>query len=535
MRLTTLRLTLILFVVLFALSLAGCRKGRSEFKDSGAASGVGHTSGRGAIVVAKVGDEEITQQDLEAALERVPVWKRESVKDKVLDGLIEAKVFAGEAKKAGLENDPDVQKKLEKKTDETLARYFVKKYLDKEAEPPEEELRQYYEKHKDRFVVSDRARIQHILVRDKKKAEGLLEKLKAGGSFEALAKKNSVCRCWKKGGHHGWVYKGKVEPELENVVFGSKKGELTGIIETKKGHEILKVLDRQVQREIPFEEARPRIRYSFFVGNKRQLVDKYYEAAGVNKHPDEPGVLLKIGDEAIPEDLIAPILARASEKEREKVRKRQIDHLAQVRVFSNEGRKVRIQDDPDVSRELARSKERLLAGAFRKKFLSGQGKVTDEVVAEYYRANPEKFRIPERVKVKSILVKTKEEAEAVLKEVNKGTAFGSLAIKKSLHPLASRRAGGLGWFSKEEKDPALEKAAFSLEKGQVSDIIKTAAGYEVIKLMDKKAASIRPLDEVKDRIKMHLTRQQRHEVKQRYYKKAGVKILAAKAAPAGGQ
>jgi foldase protein PrsA len=128
------------------------------------------------------------------------------------------------------------------------------------------------------------------------------------------------------------------------------------------------------------------------------------------------------------------------------------------------------------------------------------------------------------VRVKSIVVRTKEEANEIVKALSDGVEFESLATKRSIHPSAAA-AGEIGWFGKGEKDPALEKIAFSLEKGQISDIIKTEAGYEIIKLVNKKGGQVRPLEEIKELVRMRLTKQKFDQEKQRYYEKAGVKIL----------
>ena len=71
----------------------------------------------------------------------------------------------------------------------------------------------------------------------------------------------------------------------------------------------------------------------------------------------------------------------------------------------------------------------------------------------------------------------------------------------------------------------LEEVAFSLEKGQMSGIIQTKEGFEIIKVMDKKGGGVQPLDEVKQSIKMTLMAENLDKEKERYYEKAGVKVL----------
>ena len=173
----------------------------------------------------------------------------------------------------------------------------------------------------------------------------------------------------------------------------------------------------------------------------------------------------------------------------------------------------------------------VLAGEFRKRYLAHTREVTDEAIANYYESHREAFREPEIVRVKAIRVKTEEEAENILKDLKEGAVFSSVAIQKSLYPNASRRAGDIGWLNKGQRDPALDKKAFSLDVGQVSDIIKTEAGYEIIKVMEKKGGDLQPLDEAKPLIKMELTKQQTYAEKQRYFKKAGVKMLEQGANP----
>ena len=497
-------------------SLTGCRE---EGGDTRAV-----VEKRNSNVVALIGEEEITRQDLEQDLKRIPEGRRETLKHKVLDDLIEARVFAREARKVGLHEDPQVMESLEKTTKETLARNFVRKHVDKKAEPSEEEQRKYYDEHMDQFVVPDGVMIREIVLKEKEQAEAVLKELKQGASFEELARKKSIARSWKTRGRLGWRFKGKMDPELENVAFGLEKGKLSDIIKIKEGYQIIKVLDKSDKRQMPFEETRPRIRTGLFREKKNDLVHKFYKQAGVDINPSEEGVLAKVGDDALTEETLAPILARVSEKEREEVRRRWINYFIEKKVFSNEARRVGLENDPEVADELKRRTDEVLANAFRKRFITDKYPISDDNLEGYYQAHLEEFKIPLRMRARSIRVKTRKEAEEILKELNEGAAFERLAMKKSIHP-AAPRAGNIGWFGKGEKDPALEKVASSLEKGQISDIVKTEAGYEIIKLTNKKGGDVRSLKEVEKAIRIKLTLQRFEQERQRYYKQAGVKIL----------
>jgi len=509
------KLTVFLWMAGVVLANAGC---------SDEAVGIQSEAKSGSSVVATVSGEAITTEDLEAVLHKIPEKKRAALRKAALGNLIETRVFAEEARKRGLHQDPQVKEAVEKVTNEILARYFVRKRIDPEAEPSEEMLKKFYVDNKDQFLVPEGVQLQHILVKDEQKAEEILISLKEGASFEALAEEQSVASSGKKGGHLGWLFKGKMDPDLEKVAFSLEKDALSDVVKTKEGYQVVKVLDRRDQQQFSFEEAKPKIKQRLFWTTKRELVDKYYDGAQVNTHPTEQGVLVKIGKEVITEETLAPILAKVSEKNKQKVKLRWIDYFIETKVFSKEARQVGLESDPEVAREIRRRTEQVLANAFRQRFITDKLRITDSDIAGYYESNSELFKVPAKVRAKSILVKIRQEAEEILNALKEEASFGHLAQQKSLHPHASRRAGEIGWFGKGEKDPAVEKVAFSLEKGEISDVIKTEAGYEIIKLMDKKGGEIRPLDEVGQAIKMTLTMQKFEQEKQHYYKKAGVKV-----------
>ncbi len=79
-----------------------------------------------------------------------------------------------------------------------------------------------------------------------------------------------------------------------------------------------------------------------------------------------------------------------------------------------------------------------------------------------------------------VLVKTEKEANAVLERLNKGEKFANIAKEVSLCP-SKKRGGDLGTFGRGKMVKEFEEAAFALQKGQTSSIVKTKFGYHVIK------------------------------------------------------
>ncbi|HUK50442.1 MAG TPA: peptidylprolyl isomerase [Terriglobales bacterium] len=82
-----------------------------------------------------------------------------------------------------------------------------------------------------------------------------------------------------------------------------------------------------------------------------------------------------------------------------------------------------------------------------------------------------------------ILVKTDKDAQAVLERLKRGDKFGNIARDVSLCP-SKKRGGDLGTFTRGKMVKEFENAAFALQKGQVSPIVKTQFGYHIIKRLE---------------------------------------------------
>jgi peptidyl-prolyl cis-trans isomerase C len=117
-------------------------------------------------------------------------------------------------------------------------------------------------------------------------------------------------------------------------------------------------------------------------------------------------------------------------------------------------------------------------------------KVYDEA-AKNQKPTPE-------VHARHILVISEDEAKAALKRVKGGEDFAKVADEISKDP--GSKGGDLGWFEKERMVPEFAEAAFKLEKGQISDPVKSQFGWHIIKLEDKRTKEFPPFETVKDQV-----------------------------------
>ncbi len=143
--------------------------------------------------------------------------------------------------------------------------------------------------------------------------------------------------------------------------------------------------------------------------------------------------------------------------------------------------------------------------------------VTDQDLQAYYDQHRDEYRQAEQVKVTHILIKTplsgpdgkvdekgveaaRKKAEDVLKQVKAGVDFAKLAGQYSDDPGSAKNGGELGWIGRGRTVPEFEKAAFSLPKGQTSDLVKSSYGFHIIRVEDKQDAHVKTLAEVKSEI-----------------------------------
>lgn len=139
--------------------------------------------------------------------------------------------------------------------------------------------------------------------------------------------------------------------------------------------------------------------------------------------------------------------------------------------------------------------------------------VTDDELKVLYQQNIQQYQLPNRVHVEHILLMTVGKTDAEVAEIKvkaddilaqakkKGANFEDLATKYSEDPGSKTKKGDLGWIQQGQTVPEFEKAAFSLNKGEVSDLVKTQYGFHILKILDKENAHTKTFDEVKDSIK----------------------------------
>ena len=166
---------------------------------------------------------------------------------------------------------------------------------------------------------------------------------------------------------------------------------------------------------------------------------------------------------------------------------------------------------------------------FRPVAFAGAVGVTEDDARRYYEDNGARYFHPEEVRALHILIsvpqaaseaeveKARQTAETVLQEARSGKDFKELAKKYSQDPTVGQNGGDLGFFTREQMTPEFSDAAFALQPGQVSELVRTPYGFHIIQMVDRHAEKTESFEEVRTGIETSLKDERARDIA---YKKA---------------
>jgi peptidyl-prolyl cis-trans isomerase C len=190
-------------------------------------------------------------------------------------------------------------------------------------------------------------------------------------------------------------------------------------------------------------------------------------------------------------------------------REQLVQYLADVILAAKAGESKNIADRKEFKNRINFIRNKLLMETLLQDV--GKAAVTPEALKKVYDEASKQMGGEQEVRARHILVPTEDEAKAILVEIKKGTDFAELAKQKSKDPGAAAEGGDLGYFSKDQMVPEFAEAAFKMDKGQVSDPIKTQFGWHIIKVEDKRTKPVPEFDKVKDQIEAYVQRKAQAE------------------------
>jgi peptidyl-prolyl cis-trans isomerase C len=213
-------------------------------------------------------------------------------------------------------------------------------------------------------------------------------------------------------------------------------------------------------------------------------------------------------------------------------RKMIIDNIAMQLLVAQEAVKKGLDKAPDTLDELEMAKQSVLAQAFVQDYIK-HNEVTDaQLATEYDKLKAQSAG--NQYKARHILVKTEDEAKAIIVKLNKDPkSFEALAKAQSMDPGSKVKGGDLGWFDAKSMVPEFSAAVAKLEKGKFTEEpVKSQFGYHVIMLEDTRpnTTTIPPLEQIKAGLSQQLQQQNLKKLLDDMKEKAKIDIVGAPAA-----
>ena len=215
-------------------------------------------------ILAKVGDKEISNLDIDSAIQGLDPYQAQQFQTEegrkyVLEDLINQELLYMYAKDNKIDQDEAFRKEMAEIEKNVLKQYIINQILTS-VQVTDDEKRTFFEANKANFSNPPSANAKHILVDTEEKANEILAQIKSGEvTFEDAARAHSTCPSKDQGGDLGTFGKGQMVPEFEEATFAMNVGDISEPVKTQFGYHLIK-LEAKNEESIPtFEEVADKV------------------------------------------------------------------------------------------------------------------------------------------------------------------------------------------------------------------------------------------------------------------------------------
>ncbi len=466
-------------------------------------------------VLAVVNGEPIAERDLKYSLEIA--HRREDLSSakelnlsQFIQKLIDDKLVIQEARRMGAEDYPEIQQAVQAYiVRESVVRLYDEEIVRK-VTVTEEEINNYYKKNYDRLSLGI------IEAGSEENAQEIIEQLKNGADFKELARKYSTHPSQKDGGEV-ILRRNALSPPIEKTVSNLKPGEFSDVLKIQNKYYIIKFIGSEEAPDSELASVRGSIERAIRKQKEKERSDeylKYLREQGTIHIDNELFQAIQISEESEKEKLsqdarilvqidgvtltvgnFASLAKTYPGRSKETILNDWIDQ----KVVDREALSRHYERTPELENTVVSYKNQLLKNAFIKRVVIPQITLSDEALKKYYVSHQESFMKPVRFKIQQITVKTMDDAQDVLNNLQNGADFSWLAKNRSVDPVASE-GGDLGWLTTAELPEPVRKIIDTLKPGDISPVIKIDTNYRVIQLLDRKEGEVEEFDKVKNAV-----------------------------------
>lgn len=233
------------------------------------------------------------------------------------------------------------------------------------------------------------------------------------------------------------------------------------------------------------------------------------------------GKTITEADVKLAEQEIGPELGQLPDATKRRVL---VEYLIENEVFAAAADEAKMGTGPVFESRMAYWKRRALRDLYFE--TSVRNAVKDAEAKAFYDEQVKALKPQEEVKARHILVEDEAKAKELADKIAKGGDFEALAKENSKDPGSKDQGGDLGFFGRGQMVPEFEKVAFETEKGKVSAPVKSAFGWHIVKVDDKRTKEPPPFDAVKERIVNSLLQQKAQTIGTELRNKAKIEYVA---------
>ena len=213
-----------------------------------------------------------------------------------------------------------------------------------------------------------------------------------------------------------------------------------------------------------------------------------------------------------------------------------ISYLIDITILAKAADAKKLAAAPNFAGKLAHARKKILMESLLE--LESKSAATELAMRKLYDESVQKLKPEQEVHARHILVETEDNAKDAIRKLKAGGDFAALAKELSKDPGASE-GGDLGYFTKDQMVAEFAEAAFRLDKGKVSDPVKSQFGWHIIKLEDKREKPVPTYDQVKEQIEAFIVRKAQADLVMKLREAAKIERLTPKTEtpvqpPAGG-
>src|SRR6187401_3372066 len=221
------------------------------------------------------------------------------------------------------------------------------------------------------------------------------------------------------------------------------------------------------------------------------------------------GIEIHQSDLAVAEDEAGQIPPMSPEAKQDYL----VQFVADMILVSKAAEDKKLGDGPEFKRKVEFARKKLLVENLLQSV--GQEALTDEAMHKVYDEAVKQIGEEKEVHARHILFRAQaaeDKIKAIIARLKKGEDFAKVAGEVTEDPSGKANGGDLGYFTKEQMVPEFSEAAFKLDKGQISEPVKTQFGWHVIKVEDKRVKPAPKFEDVKPQIENYITRKAQAEL-----------------------